>query len=397
MKKVILSICCLLFLAGLHSKQLWAQNPVVRLDSVSVCDGASVQVPINMRNFPSIGALSLAIQYDPAALTFLGSNGSALTTDSLIVSAYSPSEIRIAWAATQTPATLLNDVLVNLSFQAHASTVLSFHVAQSEIVDYNFTVLDSINFLNGYVAVTPLPIFAGGITGTLTVPISGSTTLNASVTGASAYRWQMSTDGGNAWMDLQDAGHYLGVFTPQLQITGIKAAMSGYLYRLQASEGGQCLAMSSSAALNVLIPNIGVGSTSACLGDTVVVAVSISNAVNIAALSMRLHFNNQLLQFVDAIHTDPQIASISTNLHPSGESVVLAWNDTASANLNGTIQELRFIQIGTGSSGLEWDRAIGILADSAAQIFDSLSYTDGSTEGLNSGGSEQFVDICAPS
>jgi hypothetical protein len=56
-------------------------------------------------------------------------------------------------------------------------------------------------------------------------------TVSAIGSGTLSYQWQISTDGGTNWINVNEAVPYSGVTTATLNITGITAAMNGYLYR----------------------------------------------------------------------------------------------------------------------------------------------------------------------
>jgi hypothetical protein len=56
-------------------------------------------------------------------------------------------------------------------------------------------------------------------------------TVEAIGSGTLTYQWQISTDGGTNWINVNEAAPYSGVTTAMLNITGITAAMNGYQYR----------------------------------------------------------------------------------------------------------------------------------------------------------------------
>ena len=374
--------------------------PEVEIGSTVGCGaGSTVQVPITMRNFPSIGAISLAIQYDPSSLSFLGSNGAALTSDSLFVSAYSPSEIRIAWAATQTPGSLLNDVLVNLNFQVHAPATLSFNATQTEIVDYNFVVLDSTIYLGGSLGIVQLPSFTGGLTGNLIVPVNGSTSIGAVVSGAASLRWQSSSDAGNSWIDLQDAGNYSGVFTSQLSLTNISASMNGMLFRVVASSGGNCSSNSAPALLTVILspPLCSIGNATACISDTITIPVTLQDAYGLAAITLRFGYDAVQLEYLGVTNVNSAIAGgVIIDVPQPGGNLLLSWNDLNPVNINGLLFNVRFRVTGAANAPLTWDLSFNELADSTATIMGNVIYNNGSVVSHAPSSFALNASVCAP-
>ncbi|MBW7895666.1 MAG: immunoglobulin domain-containing protein [Opitutaceae bacterium] len=87
-------------------------------------------------------------------------------------------------------------------------------------------------------------------------PHGGMVTFTVGATGAPSpvCRWQVSTDAGATWNDLNDGGIYRGTTTATLTITGATTAMNGYLYRLMASNFLQANVASRSAMLTIRYP-----------------------------------------------------------------------------------------------------------------------------------------------
>jgi sugar lactone lactonase YvrE len=85
------------------------------------------------------------------------------------------------------------------------------------------------------------------------------------------FQWQVSTDGGNTWTNLSDGNGVSGSVTATLSLTNAASGMSGYQYRVLATNS-QGSATSSAATLTVDIPpsfTLQAGSQSANAGATV--------------------------------------------------------------------------------------------------------------------------------
>jgi hypothetical protein len=81
------------------------------------------------------------------------------------------------------------------------------------------------------------------------VAAGGNTSFHVTATGAPAYQWQVSTNGGGSWSNLSNGGVYSNVTTATMNITGAVVGMNGYLYKCICTNG--CTAISNAATLTV--------------------------------------------------------------------------------------------------------------------------------------------------
>ena len=87
-----------------------------------------------------------------------------------------------------------------------------------------------------------------------TICATGTTSFSVTAAGTSpTYQWQLSTTGaGGPWTNITNGGIYSGATTSTLTLTGVTAAMNGYLYRAVVNGTAACGAVNSaSAALTV--------------------------------------------------------------------------------------------------------------------------------------------------
>lgn len=87
-----------------------------------------------------------------------------------------------------------------------------------------------------------------------TICATGTTSFSVTAAGTSpTYQWQVSTTGaGGPWTNITNGGIYSGATTSTLTLTGVTAAMNGYLYRVVVNGTAACGAVNSaSAALTV--------------------------------------------------------------------------------------------------------------------------------------------------
>ena len=80
-------------------------------------------------------------------------------------------------------------------------------------------------------------------------------TVRATGTPSPAYRWQVSSDGGGAWVDLPESVPYSGTFTDTLTVTAPSASLSGFQYRCVLSNGPGA---TTSAAATLLVGTVSV-------------------------------------------------------------------------------------------------------------------------------------------
>jgi hypothetical protein len=99
------------------------------------------------------------------------------------------------------------------------------------------TVIDPVTVTNQSV---DTEVCSGSNTG-FSVTATSNQTIN--------YQWQVSTDGGNTWNNIANAGVYSGVTTADLTITGAAASLNGNRYRSQMTTVTCPVPFPSNAAL----------------------------------------------------------------------------------------------------------------------------------------------------
>jgi hypothetical protein len=156
-------------------------------------------VPVNVTNCNNIGAISLALNYNPALLTFDGyqSPNSALSVGTLVVNS-TGSKVILTWASS-VAANIGNGVLIQFKFRGNASvnTSVSWDTQTPGYCEYsNLTgsVITSF-FVNGSITIASnaLVVNAGN---DVVISPGNNTQLNGTVTGGSApfvYLWSPST------------------------------------------------------------------------------------------------------------------------------------------------------------------------------------------------------------
>ncbi|RYD90808.1 MAG: hypothetical protein EOP54_23445, partial [Sphingobacteriales bacterium] len=134
--------------------------------------------------------------------------------------------------------------------------------------NYDYFAIDNFTFTDVASCVAP------AVTGNppnRTICEGSSTTFPTSFTGATAYQWQVSTDGGSNFSDLANVAPYSNVTTSTLTVTGATGTMSGYRYRVRATNGvASCFTNSNGSILTVPVINVSTYSQTnvACNGQS---------------------------------------------------------------------------------------------------------------------------------
>lgn len=160
MKKMLLLVLTVLFAATFSYSQI-----TVKAGSANANKGDTVTIPINVTNFNSISAITIAIKYDTSAVSWL----SLLNNDPQIAGILSGAKngvVTASWEALN-GMTLATGKLFDLKFISKGgSTALTFDTVSSEIADTGANVL-KVTYTNGVI----------------TGPFSGSYYIGAAGTG----------------------------------------------------------------------------------------------------------------------------------------------------------------------------------------------------------------------
>ncbi len=141
-----------------------AIQPTIKISSVLAKTGDSVNVPVTVKAFKNVGAISLKIAYNATALTFKGIANSSITG---VTSNATGGVITIGWfdATGNTPVNIDSAKLLDLAFTYNGGTSsLAFNTSQCDIANSSGVSLNNVVYTNG--GVNPLP----GTAPTLSLP-----------------------------------------------------------------------------------------------------------------------------------------------------------------------------------------------------------------------------------
>jgi len=169
--------------------------------------GQPILVPLNVTNFNDVGAISLKIQFDDSALSFTGTQNTAVP---LIANAVN-GVLTLAWfdQTSTNPLNLGDSKLVDLEFNLiSGSSNISFITAQCEISNSAGTP-QTVVYFNGIVTELPpppaVPILDSPSNGAIDQLLTPTLSWN-SVVDALTYGVQLSTDSGFGTLIVDESG-----------------------------------------------------------------------------------------------------------------------------------------------------------------------------------------------
>ncbi len=241
-----------------HSGSLTFEEdaPVTTIPDLTSCSGISLDVPVTVLNFNTIGAISLTLQFDAEVLSYV-----AYTNNSdfpgLVVFSPGAGIITAAGFSTSSGITLPdNAILFTLHLTTNEGVSELFWVDDGVSCEYagpppTYIVLNDLPqesfYIDGNISVnvapditiqpvTPDTVIAGSGTAAFIVGASGNDLI---------YQWQEFI---GSWNDLNDGGYFSGVFTTELSIVDPPITMNGNRYRCIVSNNCEPQAISDGLA-----------------------------------------------------------------------------------------------------------------------------------------------------
>jgi len=141
---------------------------ITKVDSITVCQGGTIIVPVHVKNFIGVSAFSLALNIDPAVLSFITFQNAnpAISNGSLFIF-QAGATVKFSWFIPGGSATIPDGILVELVFNSIcASSPLiwdTLNPGECEYIDSTSSVIPA-SFINGwYECVGPTPVISGPI------------------------------------------------------------------------------------------------------------------------------------------------------------------------------------------------------------------------------------------
>ncbi|MFM7701222.1 MAG: cohesin domain-containing protein, partial [Bacteroidota bacterium] len=294
----------------------------VSIANATTCQGDTVIVPVTINQGVGISAISLAINYNPAGLTFIGSQNINPSIASILIGTNNfggLNQVRASWSDINPVS--LSGTAFELKFLAQNNSSLQFDLANPG----NCELADSVG--------NPIPqvTFTGG---------------NVSAISASYATSTISIPFGNVYSVCGQSFNASGTYT----VICNNAAFTG---------------CDSIITLNLTVgsaPITSISNVSGCVGDTVSVPVVVNNLNGIGAISLALNYNASALSFIGFENANPAIQSsnllVNAGVFAGQSQERLSWFNANPINLGNspvTLVNYRFVV--NASSTLAWDLA----------------------------------------
>ena len=338
-------------------------NPIIptlttNLPDLLACPGDTLLIPVTVSGFNFVGSFDLDITFDAAVLSFsnvLNPHPALATGVASIVPG--AGSLHIDWSGG--PAFIATDTLAVLE--------MIYSSGNSNILWSSTSI-----YLNGFGDTIPTVFNGGSVNQASLAPVvntqaqslyvfendTASFTIQAS--GANAYQWQVSTDGGNTWTNLSNGTLYAGTNTATLLVQGASLGMDANWYRCLVSEAVCGLEiLSDPATLNVVPQGLtiltSISNQTACPGNMVTFPVEVTNFYNVQSAVLTLTYDNSVLDFNALVNTHPAIAAGSLTATEAGGTLTIQWNGASPLwPGNATLFDLEFQYLG-GSTGIAFD------------------------------------------
>lgn len=363
----------------------YAQPIVTSVGNLTVCTDTLV-VPVEVVKVTNVGAISLVLEFDNNVLNFVGSQNPhpALSVGYSTVVNQAGSKIYFSWHSVA-PLNILQGTLLEYVFtSAGGYSDLTWDVntqAACEYSDVNTNVL-AATFVDGSVTVVPDPMITSN-PAAVTLEEGQNASFAIAASNATAYQWQVSTDGGLTWTDVSNTLPYIGADQANLQILAVPVTFNQYQYRCIAA--GMCSpdAISAPALLTVApIITASIGSYSFC-ADEIIVPVDVTHFYGVAGVSLTLGYNSVVLNYNGVHSTNPLLAGGTFIDNSYLGKVFISWFSLTPVDLgDDVLLELAFTSSSPGTSALVWDLTLAdncqfnnIASDNITSIFVDGSVT----------------------
>ena len=346
------------------------------ISGTSACPGAVFNCPVSVSNFNNVGAVSLARNYNPDILTFVGVTdvNDALTG---LLSNANNGTVLVSWYST-TGVSIGNGTLFQMQFRGvTGSSSLTWDAANSEYAMPNGTPI-TMTFANASVSIYSEPyitsqpesqcLFAGQNT---------TFSINAGGQGI-GYQWQVSTNGGASWSDLTNGEHYANVTNRTLNVNNVTTGMNNYYFRCKVtgSCGSPAYSEYAKLAVDIAQPMVIAENTEwQCTGE-VSQDINVEFFNNIGAFSLVIDYDTNYLRYLEHFDLNPALQATSFVINPTMGRIYLTYASGSAVNIgSGKLLSFRFDSSG-GNSTNRWQTSLCEVADIDGNVFET-NYTNG--------------------
>ena len=207
---------------------------ICTVETVEICAGQEVLLPVTGKFLESVGALTLYVGFDTNNLTILNVEDDNDQLNGMSVNLMSnPSQLAFAWSNTA-PVTFINEKLFDLKFLANGSSAYVKYNSGCELSDTDGVVIP-VSYIDGAIN-SGVPIISLQPEDT-TVSEGGIAKFYTNSSNAGSFVWRESQDNGVSWLTLEDNDVYSGTNTNTLTISAVPFSYSQFLYQCVAYQG----------------------------------------------------------------------------------------------------------------------------------------------------------------
>jgi hypothetical protein len=332
---------------------------VTFFDISSICPG-EVPIPVMTEEFNNVAAFSLSFNYNPDLITYTGYRGlnPALQEGEFVLNAENGT-LYMSWASTTAKSFGTNKQLVELLFEGATGTVnLNWNsdiTGQCEYVLLDGQKIISVFQNKSFNVLLPPTISKQPTARTIAEMTNTTFGVEAQATDIK-YRWQVSTDNGQTFADINNGEFYAGATTTTLTLNNSNLTLSGNYYRCVIT--GTCNPeLVSEAVLLTVLPKITtrLKAIAECPENTLVMPVNVERFVGVSSMSISFTYNDVLLTFKGYQSLNSNLANDNFVANAIGGKVYLTWYNTEEVTIgNDLLVELLF-DGASGTSNLVWD------------------------------------------
>ena len=360
------------------------------ISGASACPGTVFNCPVTVSNFNNVGAVSLALSYNPDVLTFVGVTDVNTALGSGLLSNASNGRVLISWYSTS-GVSIGNGTLLQIQFSGTTgSSNLTWDAANSEYAMPDGTPI-TMTFNNASASIYSEPyVTSQPESQCLFACQSTSFSINAGGQGI-GYQWQVSTNNGSSWSDLTNGEHYANVTSRTLNVNNVATWMNNYYFRCKVtgSCGSPVYSEYAKLAVDIAQPVVRAEDvTWPCTGE-VSQDILVEHFDNIGAFSLVIDYDTNYLRYLEHFDVNPAIDQNSFVINHTMGRIYVTYASGAALNLgNATLFKLRFDSSG-GNSTNRWQTSLCEVADIDGNVFET-NYTNGYINVFSSCG---FTDI----
>lgn len=346
------------------------------ISGTSACPNEEFLCPVTVSNFNNVGAISLALNYNPNILTFVEVTDVNDVLPGLLANA-SNGTVYVSWYST-TGVSIGSGTLFKMKFRGvTGSSSLTWDAANSEYAMPDGTPI-TMTFNNASASIYSEP-YVTSQPESQCLYAGQSTSFSINAGGQSiGYQWQVSTNNGSSWTDLVNGEHYANVTNRTLNVTNVTTGMNNFYFRCKVtgSCGSSAYSEYAKLAVDIAQPMVIAENTEwQCTGE-VSQDINVEFFNNIGAFSLVIDYDTNYLRYLEHFDLNPALQATSFVINPTMGRIYLTYASGSALNIgSGKLLSFRFDSSG-GNSTNRWQTSSCEVADIDGNVFNT-TYVNG--------------------